>query len=297
MSTIDELRRKRDTLKSKGKTVSTSTSLAKLEDQIKSFKNTNANSSFTSPDSNFLKDKISGFFGNQRQQTNDFMSGVREKFNVDALENTSRGINNQLLNVEGQLEALPEQVQNESRGFDVNAAQLAAITQSKQAPLVNQISQLGRASQRAGDVLSDARQAVRDETSLFTDQLARETSGFFFGAEAELQALRDKANKGFQMTENEKDRLFALDQSEKEFARQKELIGMQSANNKDLEKFRTDENIRQTLATRKPKSESEILLEQIKEEQLIELLNMLNEEDDFIEDNSASNFRGLNFPV
>lgn len=226
-----------------------------LNDYIaKGGSNTGSSGGTSNLNPSFLTDKIREFSANQATTSDNFLTNIRKQYGIDSLEQASRGITNQMLNVEGQLEKLPTQVANETRGFDVNAAQLDAITQNKQKPLVEQYSQLGRAAERAGGVLSDARNAVRDEISIMSDRLAREATLFSQGMQSELNVLLEKYRTGIMLSEGEKDRLNKLAIAEQDFENQKELLDIQLRQNKDLSTYQTNEQIRQTNATKTPEN-------------------------------------------
>lgn len=148
------------------------------------------------------------------------------------------GLQRNAQNLNAQLEAIPETYANATRGFDVNANQLARIQNTKAA-------QLAPLAQRATTQAQNAQQYVQNQMNLaqqeqqkellpyqmqqqfLTDRIARETSMFTQDNQNELSALTSKMNAGIQLTEAEKNRAQQLELQKQKFDQDKQLIALQ----------------------------------------------------------------------
>ncbi len=132
---------------------------------------------------------------------------------------------------------LPQTYGNATRGFDVNANQLARTISTK-------AGELAPALQSAQQALSGAQQEAQTRTGyglaqqqkelepfkteqqMLSEFLAREQSGFTTGAQMELDGLLQKLQSGIALTEAEKQRAHQLAQLEKQFEYNKQLKAM-----------------------------------------------------------------------
>lgn len=209
------------------------------------------------------QNRINQFFTDQQNTATNYMTEARAKYGINDLEKVSQGITGQMLNVEGQMEALPTQTRNETRGFDVNAAQADAILAQKQQPLTDQYSQLGRALTRSTGALESARGAYKDEIDMMSDRMARETSLFSQNMQNELDTALTKYQTGIALSQAEMQRMTQLALAESDFIKQKELMDLELRQNKDLTTFSTNEAIRQSNATKTQKTPAELKMEEL----------------------------------
>lgn len=144
------------------------------------------------------------------------------------------------------LKGIPRVQAQATRGFDVNANQLArktAAEQAKIAPLAQEATAQAQFAQgELGDrlqlgVAEQNRQLdpfLKAELPLMSERLAREFTGYSQDRQNELTLLLSSQ----QRTAEQEARVFQLAQDEREFERQKSLLS-----------FQTDESIRQKKAT------------------------------------------------
>jgi len=148
----------------------------------------------------------------------DFLGQARERLGLPGLEQAQQSAGNVVRGLQGQIEELPGQVKGETRGFDVNAAQLAAIQRQKQTPLVTQLSQAGRGLE-----------ATTQALGLASDRLAREQTGFTSALQADLDVLLTKMQQQGQLDFLEQQKLVSLALAESGFEQQKKLISFQES--------------------------------------------------------------------
>lgn len=158
-------------LKGQGKTLSTSKSLAKLYDDRQKLLSKGGvfGSGYSSP---------SHFYRTQKTDYMNERSRLMDALGINSLRDTVSGLVSNINDAYGRLEVLPTDVQNESRGFDVNAAQRRAIESQRATPIGNLISQLGRSLDTADTSLRFKEGEMVDQLSIFADFQAREATGF-----------------------------------------------------------------------------------------------------------------------
>jgi hypothetical protein len=195
---------------------------------------------------------MKGFFGEQRGDTQDYLgrytgaikgqeplqamyARVGREVGLPQLQQTATQVNQTNANI-------PSVYSGATRGFDVNANQLARTIGTKQAeyaPVVQNANQavnnaMTNVNQQMG--YEQAQQAksllpYQAEGSFLNDRLARESSGFTTSAQAELQTYIQKAQSGIQLTDSELQRAnqIALQkmQNDAEMARLDKQLNMQ----------------------------------------------------------------------
>jgi len=177
---------------------------------------------------------------------------LEQERGLPQLREASSGLNQQITGLRQQLSRLPEQVQGQTRGFDVNAAQLAKIQQAQAAPLQRSLSDIGFSAAQVGQQLAGAesgldrtlglvsQQQERElapfqfERGVMADQQAREATGFNQGLQNELTTLLQKQQQGFQLSVNEQQQLNALALQEQSFEDQKAINEQQLTGQKDI---------------------------------------------------------------
>src|SRR3990167_5534511 len=178
------------------------------------------------------------FLAGQNQATTQFL----DKFgNVIAGQGTTQGaaqrigeelglpqLRQNAFNLQQQLIDIPEVYKAGTRGFDVNANQLARIINQKTseiAPFAQRATAQAQFGEqelgtRLGYLQNDWNRQLlplNSEQAFLADRFARETSMFSQDNQRELDALLAKMNAGVQISENEKDRILELSKLEKEY--------------------------------------------------------------------------------
>jgi len=178
------------------------------------------------------------FLAGQNQQTSDFLTkfgnvitgqgttqqaaqGIGEELGLPALRQNAFNLQQALIDI-------PEVYKAGTRGFDVNANQLARIVNQKLGelgPLAQRATALAQFGEqelgtRLGYLQNDWNRQLlplNSEQAFLMDRYARETSMFSQDNQRELDALLAKMNAGVQISENEKDRILELSKLEKEY--------------------------------------------------------------------------------
>lgn len=155
------------------------------------------------------------------------------------------GLQRNAQNLTAQLEAIPQTYANATRGFDVNANQLARIQNTKAAQLAPLAQKATTQAQNAQNLIATQMQLGQAEQQkellpyqmqgqFLTDRLARETSMFTQDNQNELQALTAKMNAGIQLTEAEKNRAQELEVQRRNFENSKALAEQKFGYDKQL---------------------------------------------------------------
>ena len=191
-----------------------------------------------------LRNLTPGFLGGQQAQSQDYLgrlggyvsgqptsSAMAERIGgelgLPTLRSNVQGLENTLFN-------LPSTYGSATRGFDVNANQLARIIGTKQAELApaatlarsNLQSAESDLSTRLGYAQQDFSRGLipfQSEEGLLKDRLARETTLFSQDNERELDAIIAKLSAGVTLTEGERNRANQLAIAEKNYQNQLEL--------------------------------------------------------------------------
>jgi murein DD-endopeptidase MepM/ murein hydrolase activator NlpD len=172
---------------------------------------------------------------------------------LDTLGESISTFKNQLYKVKQQLSDLDTNVTDRTKGSFTTEAQRQRQVTAEGVPLNKAISDLGMALQpqleaftagsnmvntKIGLLSEDQKrqlEPIKLELDRFSDRAAREISGFNSNKELELNALTDKITRGRQLDDREYETAQQLLSEEREFKRQKELIGIEFNNNKTLQ--------------------------------------------------------------
>lgn len=159
------------------------------------------------------------------------------------MREASIGMNQSLIDLQSALETLPSRVAGETRGFEVNANQLARIQEARAQPMVQNMNKTATEASRAQERLGSTEQQLatllgyadkdfqrtllpfEQESKLISDQIARQVSGFNKSAEDELNLILNKLNFGQTLSANEIQRVNDLADKEDTFLKQKEMVG------------------------------------------------------------------------
>lgn len=225
------------------------------------FQNTgqNLNSFRTQQTANQEKDFLGRF--NQaitnRPSLGELSSNLEQEYGIPQARENFSGLSSLVGDITNQVRSLPQRVEGETRGFDVNANQLAQIKEARQQPLMQNLAEAGTNLSSVGSTLNmlnsaltnrlgfemqdreDALMPLQMEASFLSDRLAREAAQYSREDEQEFDMILEKMRSNQQLTMAEMLRANELADQESEFARQKELLTMQ-----------TNENIRQSNATK-----------------------------------------------
>jgi hypothetical protein len=135
---------------------------------------------------------------------------LAEDLNIAPTREAFTGLTKSVADLQNVLNTLPQQVAGETRGFDVNANQLARIQESRAQPIQQNLGQQATALGATGQVLGALEgelgqrlqtgvtqqqrqlQPFEVEGSLLSDRLAREVTGFNQDRESELNLLLNK---------------------------------------------------------------------------------------------------------
>jgi len=157
------------------------------------------------------------------------------------------GLTQSALDIQGRLAGLPERVAGETRGFDVNAAQLAKIKEARAQPIAKQLSETALAAEQAGaseralagDVSTRLGLEVSEqekllmpfgvEASIISDQGARKVTGYTTQLQAEASQLITKLQQQGALDQIEARRLVDLASQEDQFQKQKQLFAYQKS--------------------------------------------------------------------
>jgi len=115
------------------------------------------------------------------------------------------------------LTALPEEIKNESRGFDVNSAQLNRITDARKAPINTQLGNTANAYSAVAGRLNTAENTVANDIKTLADTQAREWSGFTTEMQNQLDILLTKYKNGEALKAADKANLANLAAMEKQY--------------------------------------------------------------------------------
>lgn len=199
-----------------------------------------------------------GMLGNQDTMTNKFLGnyanaiGNQETTNAMwnrlANETGFNRYNQQALDINNQLAAIPQTYTAATRGFDVNANQLGRIM-NMQTEKLSPIAQRATAqAQNAGNLMTNqmnlGQQQQQKELlpyqaqqSFLTDRIARETSMFTQDNQNELQALTNKMNAGITLTNAERERVNQLKIAEEGYKNNMAIAQAQIAGNTNIAKI------------------------------------------------------------
>jgi len=182
--------------------------------------------------------------------------------------NLATGLTQTALGTQGRLSNLPSQIQAETRGFDVNAAQRAKIEEGRQAEMSKQLTDEARAAEAAQiaaqniggqvtnllgyDVAEQAKQLKPLELkgTMLSDLIAQQLTGYRADKKNELDLLINKVNNDQEMSMAEFKRLADLAYLEKNYElKKKEAAGNTGAglgglfgDNTDLENMANSYN-------------------------------------------------------
>lgn len=194
--------------------------------------------------------KRAAFNANQTGQTNDFLSRYKgaiggqetmsamadrigQELNLPTLRNNAQQVNETVSN-------LPYTYGSATRGFDVNANQLARTIGQKTyelTPALNSANSAvsnaeGQLSTRLGYGQADQNKQLlpyQSEQSLMGDRLAREATGFNQDSESELQGYMAKLTGGIQLSEGEANRAEQLAQAKLSYDAQMKSLEQNNA--------------------------------------------------------------------
>lgn len=158
------------------------------------------------------------FASSMSKQLDKYRSSQEKTLGLPQLRDTANNLQTKIGTTTQTLNALPENVKNETRGFDVNNAQLSEITTEKSKPLTSELSNLGTTYNATANRLNTAENTLNTNISNFSQ-----------GLKSELDSLMMKWQNDQAMSLEEKKRLSDLAKAERDFEKQKELIGVQSA--------------------------------------------------------------------
>lgn len=182
--------------------------------------------------------------GSQDRQVGDYLSGyagaIKGQESVPAMYariGTELGLPNLMRNanqINETLAAIPETYGAATRGFDVNANQLARIIGAKTAALEPAARRATNAAQTASGQVAQLMGLTQQqqqkellpyeyERDFLRDRIARETSLFTTANEQELRALDQKVSLGVQLTEAEKQRKQQLEMQRNDYENSRSL--------------------------------------------------------------------------
>lgn len=214
--------------------------------------------------SELSKKSQNSFFATQKAQEDSLMGRFRDtiqnqeslgsmsdrisgELGIPEAQNTFLGLNQSVNNLASTLNNLPNQIENETRGFDVNQAQLGRITESRGVPLRQNLGEMSRnlgvagtnlnalnetLAKRLGFAAADQEKALKPfelEASMLSDRLAREATGFSQDNQREFELLLNKIQNDQQMTMTEMLRANELADAETAFNREKDLIAYRNS--------------------------------------------------------------------
>lgn len=188
-----------------GATISTSKSLGKLAKEQ------------ASDPYNMISKKLQSFSAGQKKEAEDYRANTEAELGLPQLRETARGLNDQLIGQEKYISAMPDIIKGESRGFDVNANQLAQLTQSKLEPLHKQYSETAREAGRVGGNLASTEGVLGQRMGFLNDRLAREMTGYTKAYETELGGYISKIQRKENLSDWERNRVANLALEEQRF--------------------------------------------------------------------------------
>ena len=168
-------------------------------------------------------------------------SRLESELGIPQARRLTTGLTQTALDIEGRLSALPRNIESETRGFDVNAAQLAKIKEARTAPVVTQLSETARAAERAninlrslgeqagqrlGYEVAEQERGLRPletEAAMISDRLAREVTMYTVERQNETSLLVAKLAKEGTLEAAEIKRLADLALQEDKYMREKDL--------------------------------------------------------------------------
>src|SRR3990167_3146265 len=190
------------------------------------------------------------FLAGQNQATTQFL----DKFgNVIAGQGTTQGaaqrigeelglpqLRQNAFNLQQQLIDIPEVYKAGTRGFDVNANQLARIVNQKTSEIATLAQRATAQAQfgeqelgtRLGYLQNDWNRQLlplTTEKDFLADRFARETSMYTQDNQNELNAILDKIKNGITLSENERQRAHDLSVAEKNYENQLKIANIQFA--------------------------------------------------------------------
>ncbi len=194
--------------------------------------------------SNQLNQLLGGYTQAIQNQTPaiDLMSQARDRYGIPQLNQAYFSGLEQFDALGNQIRGVPESVKQGSQESILTQGQLGRISESRQAPLLEQQGLLGQSLGRMGEMLAKAEQFAQTDVGLQQADQAKQLMPWaqaFSNAEIlagmqmtewstsnswELQTLLSKFEAGVQMSENEKNRMHALSMQENEFANTMEQL-------------------------------------------------------------------------
>ena len=195
-------------------------------------------------------DKRAQFNAGQAAQQNDVLARYRQtiagqetqqaladrigkELNLPALQTAANNVNTSIAN-------MPYTQRQATRGFDVNNNQLERLTNQKiseLAPVATSANNAANLAQqnlstRMGYAMADQQKQLAPyqlESSMMSERLAREASGFNTDMTNELNGLIQKMNAGIQLSQFEQTRADQLAQHEQSYELQKQQLDMQQS--------------------------------------------------------------------
>lgn len=178
---------------------------------------------FNTAGQNDISDYLSRFTGAiaGQEAVPQMATRIGEELGLPGLRATTAGLTQTY-------QGLPETYSAATRGFDVNANQLARIVGTQQAKLAPALQSATTAQTAAETQLNErlgyeTAQQQKEllpyeyEQTLLNDRLAREYSGFNLDSENELNALIEKMRQGVQLSIEEQNRANQLAIAEKSY--------------------------------------------------------------------------------
>lgn len=165
----------------------------------------------------------------------DIWKRISDERGLTGKRDTFTGLMGQVGSVQEQLENAPEQIAGETRGYDVNAAQQARITQAKQGELAKTLSPIARAAETAGTgynlALAEAGQQISSEqyqqekelqpylteAQLLDSALARQVTMYTTDMQNQTNILLQKLKSSGALDQNEMDQLNQLALLERDY--------------------------------------------------------------------------------
>lgn len=196
---------------------------------------------------------------------------VGEELGLPQQREVVGGLRGEAVGLGGMLSTLPERMKTETRGFDVTATQLARMGEERRIPLSRQLTEATRGLEVEGAKLGASEAELGRRMGLETaeqqkqmlpfaleaDQIsartAREVTMYTSERERELSTLLQQMQIQGALDASSMAQLNNLALQEHAFANTLEQLkatGGTMAGQKELMKFGTEQNIRQTLATR-----------------------------------------------
>jgi len=205
-----------------------------------------------------VRSSTNDLFNNQNQQVGNFLSSYSNAINnqetVPAMwqrlanETGYNALNKQALDINNQLNYLPQTETAAMKGFDVNNNQLNNDINTQTWKLAPIAQRATSEAQNAANIMGQqiaATQAQQQkeltpytaEQGFLTDYLARQTSAFTTENEQELNALEQKMSTGATLSDDEQNRLNQLKIAEEGYQNQLAIAQAQIAGNINVAKI------------------------------------------------------------